>query len=72
MHTTAEEVEAIMSLPTCSVEDVAKVLGIGRTQAYRAINTGEIGSIRIGGRVLVPTEPLRQQLGRIGAGQRPI
>jgi excisionase family DNA binding protein len=62
MHTTAQEVEEIMSLPTCTVEQTAKVLGIGRTQAYRAIRTGEVRSVRIGGRVLVPTAALRELL----------
>jgi excisionase family DNA binding protein len=62
MHTTAQEVEVIMSLPTCSVDEAAKVLGIGRTQAYNAVRTGEIRSIRIGGRVLVPVAALRELL----------
>jgi excisionase family DNA binding protein len=60
MHTTAQEVDKIMSLPTCSVDQAAKVLGIGRTQAYRAVHTGEIKTFRIGGRLLVPTAALRQ------------
>ena len=62
MHTTATEVETIMSLPTCSVENAAKVLGIGRSQAYQAVNAGEIRSIHIGKRILVPTLAIKQLL----------
>jgi excisionase family DNA binding protein len=51
-----------MNKPTCSVDDAARVLGIGRGPAYKAINRGEIRSIRIGGRVLVPTSALRELL----------
>ena len=39
---------------TFSVEEVAQILGIGRASAYRAIKRGEIPSIRIGRRYLVP------------------
>jgi excisionase family DNA binding protein len=39
---------------TYSVEQAAKILGIGRNTAYEAANSGEIPTIRIGRRVLVP------------------
>jgi excisionase family DNA binding protein len=57
--TRAQEVADIMALPWCSVEDAAKVLGVSRTQAYRAVNSGEIHSIRIGKRHIVPTDALK-------------
>ena len=62
MNATAQEVNEIMRQPTCSVEEAAKVLHIGRTQAYRAVRSGELRSIRIGKRVLVPTSAIRQLL----------
>ena len=62
MNATALEVSEIMGQPTCSVEEAAKVLHIGRTQAYRAVKAGQIRSIRIGKRVLVPTSAIRQLL----------
>jgi len=62
MQTTVAEVEQIMSQPVCTVEEAAKVLHIGRGHAYNAVKSGELRSIRIGRRVLVPTEPLRQLL----------
>ena len=45
MNTNAAEVAQIMSLPTCTVDEAAKVLRIGRTQACTAVRTGEIRSI---------------------------
>ena len=62
MTVTAAEVDKIMSLPTCSVENAARVLGIGRTQAYTAVRNGETRSIHIGKRVLVPTNAIRELL----------
>lgn len=62
MNANAQEVNEIMGQPTCSVEEAAKVLHIGRTQAYRAVRSGELRSIRIGKRVLVPTSAIRQLL----------
>jgi len=59
---TAEEIDKIMSRPTCSVDDAARVLGIGRISAYKAVNSGEIRSIRIGKRILIPTDAIRELL----------
>ena len=39
---------------TMSVESAAQRLGIGKAAAYRGIKSGEIPSIRIGKRILVP------------------
>jgi hypothetical protein len=38
------------------------VLGIGRSGAYKAVNSGELKSLRINGRVPVLTAHLRQML----------
>ncbi|KAB2920018.1 MAG: helix-turn-helix domain-containing protein [Hyphomicrobiaceae bacterium] len=43
-----------MSKVTMSVPEAAKRLGIGRNQAYEAARQGEIPSIRVGKRILVP------------------
>jgi excisionase family DNA binding protein len=48
---------------TTSVEVAGKVLGIGRRQAYAAVNAGEMPSLRMGGRILVPVAPLLKMLG---------
>jgi len=46
-----------------TVEDAGRALGLGRSLAYEAVKTGEIPSIKIGGRITVPTAPLRKMLG---------
>ena len=48
--------------PTTSVEDTARVLGVARSSAYEAVANGEIPSIRVGRRLLVPTAALRRML----------
>jgi excisionase family DNA binding protein len=37
-----------------TVAETAQALGIGRTHAYRAIHEGKIGSIKLGGKILIP------------------
>lgn len=49
--------------PILTVEQTAKVLGISRGLAFAAVRTGDIPSIRIGRRILVPRDRLRQTLG---------
>jgi len=39
---------------TLSVTEAGKILGIGRNQAYEAAHRGEIPTIKIGKRLLVP------------------
>ncbi|MDP2292975.1 MAG: helix-turn-helix domain-containing protein [Actinomycetota bacterium] len=48
--------------PTLTVQEVARILGIARASAFRAIEAGEIPSIRVGRRILVPTAALRTLL----------
>jgi excisionase family DNA binding protein len=47
---------------TYRVADAAKLLGIGRNQAYEAAQRGEIPCLRIGKRVLVPKAALDRML----------
>lgn len=49
--------------PTTRVEDAARFLSISRSSAYAAVRRGEIPSIRIGHRIVVPTAALRRMLG---------
>lgn len=49
-----------------TVPDVAKMLGIGRNQAYEAVARGEIPSIRIGHRIIVPAAALQRMLENAG------
>jgi excisionase family DNA binding protein len=47
---------------TVTVDDVAARLGIGRNQAYAAVQEGKIPSIKIGRRWLVPRAALDRLL----------
>jgi excisionase family DNA binding protein len=47
---------------TLSVEEAAKVLGIGRNLCYDRVKTGEIPAIKIGRRLLVPRRALEKLL----------
>jgi excisionase family DNA binding protein len=49
--------------PILTVEQTAKLLGISRGLAFAAVRSGDIPSIRIGRRILVPRDRLRQMLG---------
>jgi excisionase family DNA binding protein len=48
---------------TYKIEDVAKILGIGRNQAYEAVRRGDLPSITIGSRQRVPRPALEKLLG---------
>ena len=51
---------------TYSVGETRKLLGISRTLVYQAIRTGQIPSIRIGRRILIPRLSLEQWLDGTG------
>lgn len=55
-----------MQPETLSVEQARKVLGLSKNSIYNAIHAGEIPSIKIGGKILVP----RRQLERLLAGEK--
>jgi len=44
------------------IDRVAKAVGISRAAAYEAVKTGDIPSIRIGRRIVVPTAAVRRML----------
>jgi excisionase family DNA binding protein len=65
MATTSAEVIAVPkseAKPTLSVDEAAEILGICRTSAYAAIARGEIPSIRINRRIVIPTAAFRKLL----------
>ena len=47
---------------TYSIPEAAKFLGIGRNAAYEAVRKGQIPTIRIGRRLLVPKAALQRML----------
>lgn len=56
--------------PTISVEHAGELLGISRRSAYRAASRGQIPTVRVGRRLLVPTQRLLAMLG-MAEGQQP-
>jgi excisionase family DNA binding protein len=52
-HSKAIQVEQPEGQLTMSVGEAAKILGLSRSTAYEAVDTGEIPSIRIGRRILI-------------------
>ena len=49
--------------PTIGIEEAGELLGMCRSSAYRAAKRGEIPTIRLNGRLHVPTARLRELLG---------
>lgn len=49
--------------------DSARVLGVGRTKVFELIATGQLASVRIGRRRLIPVEALRDLADRLVAEQ---
>jgi predicted DNA-binding transcriptional regulator AlpA len=53
--------------PTISVPDAGAILGLSRPSAYEAAKRGDIPTISIGRRLVVPTAKLLDMLGLGGA-----
>ena len=45
--------------------ETAAVLGIGRSLAFDLVSRGELPSLKVGGRRVVPVESLRRYLGEV-------
>lgn len=48
--------------PVMTVEEAGRHLGVSRATAYESVERGEIPSIRLGRRLVVPTAALRRML----------
>lgn len=60
---------------TLGIEEAARLLGIGRATAYEAARTGQLPTIRIGRRLLVPRAQLLALVGdptRSGAHEKSL
>ena len=53
---------------TVSVAEAAQILGIGRTLAYEAARKGNLRTIRVGRRVLVPVLAIEELLAQPAEG----
>jgi excisionase family DNA binding protein len=53
---------------TVTIQEAAKILGVGRNKAYEAAHSGEIPTIKLGRRLLVPVAALERMLqgGQLG------
>lgn len=51
-----------MDKQTLTVTEAAHILGIGRSAAYEAARSGQIPTIRIGKRIIVPLAALERML----------
>jgi excisionase family DNA binding protein len=51
---------------TMTVEEAARVLGISRSSAYEAVRRGELPTVRIGRRYVVPRVALERMLSQAG------
>ena len=60
---SADAHAATLARLTLTVEEAAEVLGVSRDIAYRAIETGQIPSLRLGRRIVIPTAKLLDLLG---------
>ena len=62
---TREEIETLLMQPTITPDQFlqTKVMPIGRSTLYDAINSGEIAAMKVGKKKLILTAPLRKQLG---------
>ena len=58
-----DAVAQILARPTITVADALKVLPISRNGLYEAIRRGDIKTVKLGKKILVPTGPLRRQFG---------
>jgi excisionase family DNA binding protein len=64
METVSKPLNEAQSLRlTFTIDEAAAMLGISRPQAYDGAKRGEIPTIRIGRRILVPRIGLAQMLG---------
>ena len=54
--------DTAMEKLTYTVTEAAELLGIGRSAAYEAARSGQLPTIRIGKRVLVPVAALERLL----------
>jgi excisionase family DNA binding protein len=53
---------------TLTVEQTAKLLGIGRSTAHELVHTGDIPSLRLGRRIVVPAARLAALLNTTASG----
>ncbi|MGO1991845.1 MAG: helix-turn-helix transcriptional regulator [Corynebacterium sp.] len=53
------------STPATDLSTAAAILGVSKSSAYKSVQEGTfpVATIKVGGRIVVPTAPLRKLLG---------
>lgn len=64
-QTETDGANAWRSRATTTVEQAGHILGISRGSAYQAAHSGELPTINVGRRMLVPVVALRRKLGEV-------
>jgi excisionase family DNA binding protein len=59
---TRDEMNAAKECRTIKIEEAAKILGISRNTAYEAVKSGQLPTVKIGRRFLVPKAALERML----------
>jgi excisionase family DNA binding protein len=54
-------VDELLSRPTITPKEARQILRLSKNGVYEALRRGDIGSVRIGRKILIPTAPLRAQ-----------
>jgi excisionase family DNA binding protein len=62
-ESTTSIAERLHGRCTCSVDEAAELLGIGRSTAYAAARDGSLPVLKVRNRLLVPMAKLRVMLG---------
>jgi excisionase family DNA binding protein len=57
-HDTSLRIDQLAGRATITIEQTAKLLGLGRTAAYDAARRGELPTRRLGRQLLVPVPAL--------------
>lgn len=60
---TPSPLDEVSGKATITIEQTARLLGLGRTAAYHAARRGELPTRRLGRRLLVPVPALLEWLG---------
>jgi excisionase family DNA binding protein len=57
---------------TCTVEEAGRFLGLGRSAAYAAAERGDLPTLRLGRRILVPVPKLLALVGAEQEGRKAV
>lgn len=60
---SAITIEDLRHRATLTVDEYAALVGVSRGTAYIAVNAGEVPSLRVGRRVLIPVPAVLRSLG---------